>query len=156
MHLESFVETVCHFAHQELDSEEAQLLVQALPEMDRSIIAWRFGLEGKPKSVKEVAMLYQLSEGRIRQIEARAIKRLCSTLKIKRESTEQDPLDWSIEALNLPMRTLTCLKRERITKIRELIGFSEYDLLHLRNFGKRCLAEVREKLALIGLKLKRD
>jgi DNA-directed RNA polymerase subunit alpha len=72
---------------------------------------------------------------------------------------EQDPvqasaagnlLDAPIEELDLPMRAYNSLKRNNITKIGQLLALDDDELLRMRNFGKKSLDEMRERLALRG------
>jgi DNA-directed RNA polymerase subunit alpha len=51
-----------------------------------------------------------------------------------------------IEALELSQRTYNCLKRSQITKVGQILGMSEDELLALRNFGQKSLEELRDKL----------
>lgn len=50
--------------------------VGALPAADRRVIRLRFGLDGARFTLAEVGWLLQLSSERVRQIEARALRRL--------------------------------------------------------------------------------
>ena len=59
-----------------------------------------------------------------------------------------------IEELDLTVRSYTCLKREGIHSVGELVGRSEADLLDIRNFGAKSIDEVKAKLAGLGLQLK--
>ncbi|HPE67862.1 MAG TPA: DNA-directed RNA polymerase subunit alpha [Thermotogota bacterium] len=52
----------------------------------------------------------------------------------------------SIEDLGLSVRSLNCLKRDKINTIGDLLSHSVADLLKIRNFGQKSLDEVREKL----------
>lgn len=61
------------------------------------------------------------------------------------------PPDSRIEELDFSVRTYNCLKKANILSIRELAQLSEVDLINIRNFGKKSLTEVREKLDLLGL-----
>lgn len=58
-----------------------------------------------------------------------------------------------IEDVDFSVRTFNCLKKEAINSLGELIKRTESDLLAIRNFGKRSLDEVIEKLAQFGLAL---
>jgi DNA-directed RNA polymerase subunit alpha len=51
-----------------------------------------------------------------------------------------------VEELELSVRALNCLKANDITKIGQLLGKREEELLSLRNFGKKSLDEIKEKL----------
>jgi len=62
--------------------------------------------------------------------------------------------DARIEELDFSVRTYNCLKKAQILTISDLVQFTESDLMQIRNFGKKSLMEVREKLAQLGLSLK--
>lgn len=56
-------------------------------------------------------------------------------------------LDTPIEDVEFSVRTFNCLKKENINTLGELIKRTEAELLGIRNFGKRSLEEVTERLA---------
>lgn len=62
-------------------------------------------------------------------------------------------LNTTIVELKLSVRASNCLESEGIASVRELVQFTEDQLLELRNFGDTTLAEVRERLAEMGLHL---
>jgi DNA-directed RNA polymerase subunit alpha len=62
--------------------------------------------------------------------------------------------DARIEELDFSVRTYNCLKKANILTIGELVQTTEADLMQIRNFGKKSLVEVREKLSQLGLALK--
>lgn len=62
--------------------------------------------------------------------------------------------DARIEELDFSVRTYNCLKKANILTIGELAQISETDLMNIRNFGKKSLTEVKEKLSQLGLTLK--
>jgi DNA-directed RNA polymerase subunit alpha len=62
-------------------------------------------------------------------------------------------LDTAIEDVDFSVRTFNCLKKEAINTLGELIKHTESELLAIRNFGKRSLDEVVEKLAQFELGL---
>ncbi len=70
--------------------------------------------------------------------------------------TEEDnvELDKQIEDLDLSVRSYNCLKRAGIHAVRQLVEFSENDLLNIRNFGVKSIEEVKDKLEAMGLSLK--
>ena len=64
------------------------------------------------------------------------------------------PLDISPEIFQMPLeklqlspRTANCLKRAHINRVGEVVDMSDEELLKIRNFGERSLAELKEKLA---------
>ncbi len=59
--------------------------------------------------------------------------------------------DTPIEDLDLSVRAYNCLKRAGITKVGQVLEMSEDDLLGVRNFGRKSLDELRERLAGRGL-----
>ena len=63
-------------------------------------------------------------------------------------------LDKQIEDLDLSVRSYNCLKRASIHSVRQLVEFSENDLLNIRNFGVKSIEEVKDKLISMDLNLK--
>jgi DNA-directed RNA polymerase subunit alpha len=59
-----------------------------------------------------------------------------------------------IGTLNISLRPYTCLKRANINTIQDLLNHSKYELLVLKNFGKKSLREVELSLNEFGLQLK--
>ena len=70
---------------------------------------------------------------------------------VEEDNTE---LDKQIEDLDLSVRSYNCLKRAGIHAVRQLVEFSENDLLNIRNFGVKSIEEVKDKLEAMGLGLK--
>src|SRR6185369_11937891 len=62
------------------------------------------------------------------------------------ERTEQLP----IGELDLPMRAYNSLKRNNIVKVGQLLQLKDDDLLRMRNFGKKSLDEMKERLRMRG------
>ena len=69
------------------------------------------------------------------------------------EPTEvvNEHLDKSVEELELSVRSYNCLKNANITTIRELVEKSEPEMLRTKNFGRKSLTELVEKLDSMGL-----
>lgn len=59
-----------------------------------------------------------------------------------------------IEELDFSVRTYNCLKRASVLTVGDLVQYSENDLMQIRNFGRKSLAEVRVKLTALELTLK--
>ena len=51
------------------------------------------------------------------------------------------------------MRAATCLNNANITTVGELAQKTEAEMLKYRNFGKKSLNEIKQKLAELGLSL---
>ena len=69
------------------------------------------------------------------------------------DSATEAKLGMSLAELELSVRATNCLESENITTVRDLVSRTEDQLLEVRNFGETTMAEVREKLADIGLRL---
>lgn len=77
-------------------------------------------------------------------------------IMVEKEEEERDKiLDMSIEELDLSVRSYNCLKRASINTVGELIMKTEEDMMKVRNLGKKSLEEVDEKLASLGLSLRK-
>src|ERR671930_2177190 len=59
--------------------------------------------------------------------------------------------DMPIEDLDLPQRAFNSLKRHGITKVGQLLQTPDDELLRMRNFGRKSLDEIKERLAARGL-----
>jgi DNA-directed RNA polymerase subunit alpha len=62
--------------------------------------------------------------------------------------------DARIEELDFSVRTYNCLKKANVLTVGELTQISEDDLMNIRNFGRKSLTEVKEKLGDLNLSLK--
>ncbi|MGN0034961.1 MAG: DNA-directed RNA polymerase subunit alpha [Coriobacteriales bacterium] len=68
--------------------------------------------------------------------------------------TQNTELEKQVEDLDLSVRSYNCLKRAGIHTVKQLVDFSENDLLNIRNFGAKSIEEVKDKLQSMGLSLK--
>ena len=64
--------------------------------------------------------------------------------------------DMTIEDLELSVRSYNCLKRAGINTVAELIDRDEEEVMKVRNLGKKSLDEVQQKLATLGLSLRKS
>lgn len=60
-----------------------------------------------------------------------------------------------IEELDLSVRPYNCLKRAGINTVGDLLQRTEDEIVNVKNFGRKSLDEVKEKLAGLGLELRR-
>ena len=67
---------------------------------------------------------------------------------------KNNELEKMVEDLDLSVRSYNCLKRAGIHSVRQLVEFSENDLLNIRNFGAKSIEEVKDKLQSMDLGLK--
>jgi DNA-directed RNA polymerase subunit alpha len=73
-------------------------------------------------------------------------------------TSEEDPASQvPIEELNLSVRAYNCLKRAQINSVSDLMGYSQEDLLEIKNFGQKSAEEVIEALQRrLGIMLPHD
>lgn len=64
-----------------------------------------------------------------------------------------DLLNKLISELNLSVRASNCLKNAKINTLGELVRKSEEELMNCKNFGKKSLEEIKDKLKELGLEL---
>jgi len=64
------------------------------------------------------------------------------------------PPDARIEELDFSVRTYNCLKKANVLTMHELVQLTEADLMNIRNFGKKSLNEVKDKLESLSLSLR--
>lgn len=72
------------------------------------------------------------------------------------EDEQSKVLEMPIEEMELSVRSYNCLKRAGINIVGELIQRTEEDMMKVRNLGKKSLEEVNNKLAELGLELKKS
>ena len=59
----------------------------------------------------------------------------------------------SVNEIELSVRAANCLNNANITTVGQLAQKSEAEMLKYRNFGKKSLNEIKEKLTQLGLSL---
>ena len=62
-------------------------------------------------------------------------------------------LNMSVNEIELSVRAANCLNNANITTVGELAMKSEQEMLKYRNFGKKSLNEIKDKLEQLGLSL---
>ena len=71
----------------------------------------------------------------------------------QREEPLNESLFKSVEEFELSVRSANCLQNANIQYIGELVQKTESDLLKTKNFGRKSLKEIRDKLAELNLSL---
>jgi len=71
-----------------------------------------------------------------------------------KEEAKESILEMNIEDLELSARSSNCLKKAGIKTVGELVGYSEGDLMKIKNFGAKSAKEVMEKLKEYKMSLK--
>jgi DNA-directed RNA polymerase subunit alpha len=62
-------------------------------------------------------------------------------------------LNMSVNEIELSVRAANCLNNANITTVGELAMKTEQEMLKYRNFGKKSLNEIKDKLEQLGLSL---
>ncbi len=79
------------------------------------------------------------------------------SIMVEREETiKEKVLEMTIEELDMSVRSFNCLKRAGIDTVEDLTNRTEEDMIKVRNLGKKSLDEVIQKLASLGLTLKKE
>jgi DNA-directed RNA polymerase subunit alpha len=84
-----------------------------------------------------------------------------NAVQFEEEETRQDDersklrklLNMSVNEIELSVRAANCLNNANITTVGQLALKSEAEMLKYRNFGKKSLNEIKDKLAALGLGL---
>ena len=78
-------------------------------------------------------------------------------IMVEKEENETEKItEMLVEELDLSVRSYNCLKRAGINTVEELIQKTPEDMMKVRNLGKKSLEEVEQKLANLGLSLKKS
>lgn len=76
---------------------------------------------------------------------------------VEKDSDEKTKLlKTTIEDMDLSVRSFNCLKRAGINNVEDLINRTEDEMLKVRNLGRKSYEEVLNKLASMGLSLKKE
>jgi DNA-directed RNA polymerase subunit alpha len=84
-----------------------------------------------------------------------------NAVEFEQEETRQDDekaklkklLGMSVNEIELSVRAANCLNNANITTVGQLAMKSETEMLKYRNFGKKSLNEIKDKLSSLGLTL---
>lgn len=77
-------------------------------------------------------------------------------MKQNEEDPKQKTLETSIDDLELSVRAYNCLKRAAINNVQDLVNKSENEMMKIRNFGRKSLKEVMDKIKEMGLSFRND
>jgi hypothetical protein len=101
-------------------------------------------------TLREIGQRFNISRERVRQILLRLAAR-------EREKAEAESMPFTPDAplriLQLSTRSSNCLRNENIRMVRDLLAYSEAELMRLLNFGRGSLEEVKRALARHGCRL---
>ena len=152
------------------DFEKVMVALESLPEKEREVTVLRFGLkDGAPKSLEEIGKLFGVTRERIRQLEAKALRRmrvpsrLCKLpalfgfvppeepkSKVDTEATDID-FDTDILDLGLSVRAYNCLKRFAcINTVGDILNYPKEDWPKVKNLGRKATLEIQYKMREVG------
>jgi len=122
-------------------------------DLERLILEiWTNGAIAPGEALSQAA---QILDGYVQlffDVSAERVLRASEDGGVVRRSEPKAP-DARIEELNFSVRTYNCLKKANVQTIADLVKTSEEDLMNIRNFGRKSLVEVQEKLQQFGLTL---
>ena len=75
-------------------------------------------------------------------------------IEIEEEDDVDEGLEKTIEELDLSLRSFNCLKRAGFNTVADIIAVPESELKTIKNFGKKSLTEVIDKIHELGFSLK--
>ena len=78
---------------------------------------------------------------------------MASEVSNEKDSETYKRLSQPVSDLELSVRSANCLREANIKTIGELVKKSEAEMLKYRNFGKKSLNEIKDKLSTLGLSL---
>jgi DNA-directed RNA polymerase alpha subunit len=155
-----------HFYNQKTLSNSVQRYFKCLKSREKKILKLRYSYD--KKSYAHIAKLLNLSPTRIHHIELAAKRKLREPRSLVRFVGLEDYLSDSlngykisvkcllpkpIDYMELSSRSENCLRVAKIKTIKMLITKTESDLLSVKNFGKKSLNEIKDRLSDLGLSL---
>ncbi len=140
------------------------VILETLNEREVQVLMMRFGLSnGNFKTYGEVGNNFNVTKERVRQIEAKAIRKLCHPtrkdlilfnaamsgipsavewLKLKTESTAKTDTNISIDSLGFSVRNYYCLMRSGLTTLDSLLNLSQEDLLKIEDLDRNGIDQI--------------
>lgn len=130
-------------------------LVGDRTDFDRLILeVWTNGAVHPQEAVAQAAEILRDHFARIMMLGSEA--ELDDMSPVLPETVSADIPDRPLEELGFSTRVLNALRGARITTLYRLLSKTESELRTIRNFGDNALKEVRDKLASMGLQLKKS
>ena len=73
---------------------------------------------------------------------------------VDKDNFRKVKVDFSLEDMDLTVRSFNCLMRADIKTVGDLVNKTEEEIMKVRNLGRKSLDEVKDKLKSMGLSLK--
>ena len=77
-------------------------------------------------------------------------------MSAKQEDSKLKKLETPIDELDFSVRAFNCLKRANINTLGDLTAKSEFEMIKIRNLGKKSLKEVIDKIKNMGLRFREE
>jgi len=123
-------------------------------DLERLILEiWTNGAIAPGEALSEAARILDNYVRLFFDVSSERVARPLDDTGFTRRSGEPKAPDARIEELDFSVRTYNCLKKANIQTIADLVKTSEDDLMNIRNFGRKSLVEVQDKLSQYGLTL---
>ena len=105
----------------------------------------------KCATLREIGRIYGISSNRVRQIEAKALRKLALCRKLE----EGDPITLTsqLERLHLSCNAYNCLRRANINTVGDIIKHQD-ELCKLKNLGEVTLEEIHAVMRICNHPLK--
>ena len=129
--------------------------VGQMTDYDRLILEiWTDGRISPEEAVKDAAVILKYHLNVYDQIIGGEVEFEIETKEISEEQNRlRKLLNMSVNEIELSVRAANCLNNANITTVGELSTKTEQDMLKYRNFGRKSLNEIKEKLEQLGLSL---
>jgi DNA-directed RNA polymerase sigma subunit (sigma70/sigma32) len=144
-----------------------QFVDEVLSVRESLVLKYRFGQAGRCHTVREMARILPTPDGgigvrpklvrRIQESALRELRRREAWLRYLAAGGPRQPspetIDMPLEKMGLSPRSLDCLKRNKVTRVGELLEKREQDLMAMKGFGKESLEMLKWLLWKEGLSL---
>ena len=102
-------------------------------------------------TLEEIGEMFGVTRERIRQIEARALRRIALSKRFKEDGPITVKSD--IERLELPIRVDNCLRKSNINTIEDIIESGPLELLKIKSLGNKSIQEIRNEMRRCGFRV---
>lgn len=157
-------------------ADAVSTVLETLTERDQQVINLRFGLDGEAHTITEVAAIFKVTPERVRQIEAKALRKLRHPTRSQplllaidpeefekreedkraREAEQKKYLATSVTKMNIDSIIKTVLIVAGINTIGELAECTEKHILGLDYIGRLSFLCLKSALLSYGLTFKRE
>jgi RNA polymerase sigma factor (sigma-70 family) len=139
---------------EQIDRTQISKVLKTLSYREREIIRLRYGLgDGYSYTLEEVGHIFKTTRERIRQIEARAVRKLQQVKSCDQAEMTAAILETPLADLDLSVRARKSLQRAGVGTVRDLVQRTDGELLEIRNFSETTLGEIKETLSALELHL---